>query len=213
MLDNIQWLGHASFKITGSPSFMIDPWRVVKDETFAPDVILITHEHYDHCSPADINKLVDGKTLVVASQGAADHLDIPVKVLRPWQTINVGRASIRTVPAYTFSGDHPAKREDLGFIISTNYTDIYYAGDTDFIPELRNLRCDIAILPISGRNGLMNIDAAIEFVQSARPRYVIPSHYGNGAESGGNVEMMAFERALGKLTTVVSLTNHRLARI
>lgn len=196
MLDRIEWLGHASFRIHGDPTIVIDPWRVTRDE-ITPDVILVSHEHYDHCSPADIAKLMGSHTRVIASQGASSYLqDIPHTVLRPWQTINLGRSSVRGVPAYTFKGDHPAHREDLGFIISTNYTDIYYAGDTDFVPELRRLCCDIAILPICGRNGIMNAEAAATFVDEIRPRYVLPSHVGARNEGGGQLELNAFQRAM-----------------
>src|SRR5687768_9162852 len=103
MLDAIRWLGHAAFQIDGTPSIVIDPYRIVKDDnTPSPDVILISHEHYDHCSPADIQKLAGSNTQVIASRSAADMLDGNVTVLRPWQTINFGRTSIRTVPAYTY---------------------------------------------------------------------------------------------------------------
>lgn len=142
MIERIHWLGHASFLIEGTPTILIDPWRVVYEGP-APDLILISHEHYDHCSPADVNKLRGRHTQIIASRGAAAVLDCPCTVLRPWQVVNWGRTSIRAVPSYTFSGDHPVQREDIGFVISQNYTDIYYAGDTDFVPELRSLRADV----------------------------------------------------------------------
>lgn len=203
MINNIQWLGHASFLIHGTPSIMIDPWRVLYEGT-SPDLILISHEHYDHCSPADVNKLIGPNTQVIASRSAAAYLDCPVTVLRPFQVINFGRTSIKAVPAYTFSGDHPTQREDIGFVISQNYTDIYYAGDTDFVPELRSLRCDIAILPATSQDGQMNAQNAAAFVQSARPRYVIPSHVGTGFESAKRSERQNFFNALNGLTEIVS---------
>lgn len=198
MIDRIQWLGHASFLIEGTPTIMIDPWRVVYEGP-APDLILVSHEHYDHCSPADVNKLLGPHTQVIASRSAAAALDCPCTVLRPWQVINFGRTSIRAVPAYTFRGDHPALREDIGFVISQNYTDIYYAGDTDFVPELRTLRCDIAILPATSREGQMSAETAYEFVRSARPRYVIPSHIGDGYESARRSEKQQFDRLMDGL--------------
>lgn len=206
MLENIQWYGHACFCIEGeaSPRIMIDPWSVLYDGP-PPDVILVSHEDYDHCSPADINKLRGPNTVVIASQSAAQLIDGPVKVLRPWQTINFGRTSIKTVPAYTQDGSHPAQRDDLGFVISQNYTDIYYAGDTHFIPDLHTMRPDIAILPVPTRDGSLTLSTSREIVQQLRPRYVIPSHMGKHPSSGGNLDVQAFQREISTLADVIVL--------
>lgn len=203
MIERIKWLGHASFLIEGTPKIVIDPWRVVYEGT-APDLILITHDHYDHCSPADVNKLLGKNTQVIASKRAAEQLDCECTVLRPWQVVNFGRTSIKAVPAYTFSGSHPTQHEALGFVISQNYTDIYYSGDTDFVPELRNLCCDIAILPATSQEGQMSAESAADFVRMARPRYVIPSHIGAGYESAKRLEKQKFFSALNGLTEIIS---------
>jgi len=196
MLEAIAWHGHSCFSINGSPQILIDPFSLIY-EGQPPDLILISHEHYDHCSPADIAKIADDHTKIIASRTAADNLrdlNLDITVLRPWQTINFGRTSIRAVPAYTYSGDHPARRDDLGFVISQQYTDIYYAGDSDFIPELRNLRCDIAILPAA-----THPESAVDFARQLHPRYVIP------AKPNSRLQMQAFERALTGLTELVKL--------
>lgn len=204
MIDSILWHGHATFSINKSPSIMIDPWSVPVSEA-KPDIILVSHEHYDHCSPADVNKLRHPNTIVIASKGAAQLLDGDVQVLRPWQVRNVGRVSIRAVPAYTLNGDHPMDREDVGFVISMDRTDIYYAGDTDFVPELRKLRCDIAILPALAQEGIMDTESACEFAAYVRPRYIIPSHLGQQLNSAKKVDLQAFERALNTHSQVVTL--------
>ncbi len=203
MIDAIRWHGHATFSIEGTPRIMIDPWRV-SDDGPPPDVILVSHSDYDHCSPADVQKLRAPHTIVIASADAAAYLDDPVTVLRPWQVINIGRTSIKGVPAYTFDGRHPAHREDLGFVISRDYTDIYYAGDTDFVPELRNIYADIAILPVTTREGTLPLSQAKDLVASLGPRYVIPSHIGNHPSSAGRLAMQAFSRELGALTDIVA---------
>lgn len=210
MIDRIQWHGHASFSVNDTPKIMIDPWSVATPQE-APDIILVSHEHYDHCSPADVNKLRKPSTLVIASRSAADLLDGEVKVLRPWQVMNFGRLSIKAVPAYTFNSDHPAEREDLGFVISSNYTDIYYAGDTDFVPELRNLRCDIAILPAFPQGGIMNHQMAAAFAESSRPRYVLPSHLPPQLSSPDRLQLKAFERSVRPFAEVVMPEQHHFA--
>lgn len=202
MIDGITWYGHSTFMIEGATRIMIDPWSVPTPPQ-APDVILVSHEHYDHCSPADIAKLRAPHTRVIASRTAAEQIDGDVTVLRPWQTINIGRTSIRTVPAYTFTGDHPAQREDLGFIISQNYTDIYFSGDTDFVPELAGIHCDVAILPVGSRDRSLSTDFAAEFVRRQTPRYVIASHVGNHAASGSLLELQALQAELNGVCDII----------
>lgn len=204
MIDSIEWYGHGAFGLAGTPRIMIDPWGVVKAGP-APDIILVSHEHYDHCSPADVEKLRGPHTLVIASRSAAAQLDGEIKVLRPWQVINIGRTSIKAVPAYTFDSKHPAQREDLGFVISRDYTDIYYAGDTDFIPELRNLRCDVAILPVGSRESSFTVESATAFAQQVRPRYIIPSGIPQNPSGSTKLNLQAFKRAVSEICDVVQL--------
>lgn len=198
MIDCIEWLGHASFRIAGSPLIYIDPWRVPRPPQPA-DVILLTHDHYDHCSPADVEKLRDYNTVIVGNSMAAEVID-GVTTLRPWQSINVGRACIKAVPAY--NSHHPISFGGLGFIISLNYHDIYYAGDTDLIPEMDRIRPDIAILPIGGRQ-TMDAEMAVEAVRRLRPRWVIPSHWGSPAEGGTSLDARLFMESVGTLAEVV----------
>ncbi len=175
MIDRIQWLGHGSFFIQGPPFIYIDPWRVSR-HVFHADVILISHSHYEHCSPADIDKLRGARTKIITSEQVAREIPGST-VLRPWQSVTIDRASIKAVPAYSpDSLEHPVEDGGLGFIISINRYDIYYAGDTQLIPEMKHLRPDIAILPIDGR-GTLNIDQAAQAVRAMRPRWVIPANW------------------------------------
>ncbi|NDJ86891.1 MAG: MBL fold metallo-hydrolase [Chloroflexi bacterium] len=196
MIEHIHWLGHASFRIEGPPCIYIDPWRI-PDGAPPADVILISHEHYDHCSVRDIEKLSQPHTRIITGIGAARLLrrEFDVEVLRAWQSVNVDQANIKALPAYTFDEYHPPHRGDVGFMISMRFYDIYYAGDTDFIPELARLGCDVAILPVSGKEGTMTIDAAKQLVRAMRPSYVIPSHYGS-VDGGTKLDAKALETAL-----------------
>lgn len=205
MIDKIEWLGHASFRIHESPCIYIDPWRIPPNSPLA-DAILITHEHYDHCSLSDIERLAKPDTVIIASDGPAQLLkdDFKITRLRPWQSVNVGNANIKAVPAYTFDENHPAARQDIGFMIAMRHYDIYYAGDTRFVNELRSLRCDIAIMPVSGKEGIMTVDEAVEFVKSLRPKYVIPSHY-ESLEGGTRLDALRLEMALEQFAQVVRL--------
>jgi L-ascorbate metabolism protein UlaG (beta-lactamase superfamily) len=198
MIECIDWLGHASFRINTEPRIYIDPWRVVRPAEPA-DIILISHDHYDHCSPADIEKLRGPQTVVISNAMVGRVIE-DVVVLRPWQTINIGRACIKTIPAY--NAHHPKDFEGLGFIISINHYDIYFAGDTDFIPEMERVRADIAILPVGGRQTMGASQAAVAAMQ-LRARWVIPSHWGSNAEGGTQIDVKIFANEVGDTAEVV----------
>ncbi len=206
MIDRIQWLGHGSFRIQGPPLFYINPWRLARN-AFHADVILISNDQYDHCSPADIDKLRGPNTLVVANQAAADLLGSDVTVLRPWQSICVSNARITAVPAYTFTNHHPVSEGGLGFIISLDYYDIYYAGCTDLVPELDHIQADVAIVPVGAGQGTMSLDRTADFIRQMKPRWVIPSHW--GSISGTQLDAQALTRALDHQTNVVLLEKNR----
>ena len=160
MIDSIQWLGFGGFVIQGSPLIYINPWRLSR-VTFLADVILIGHGHYEHFSPSDIEKVRGPDTLILTNPFVAAQVP-GAEVLREYQSRVIDRARITALPAY--SHDNPLhKREDgrLGFLISLNLYDIYYAGDTQITPEVQRLAPDIAILPIDGNGTLTVEDAAM----------------------------------------------------
>ncbi len=193
MIDQIQWLGHASFRIQGPPLIYINPWRIARN-IFHPDVILVTNDQFDHCSPADVEKLCGPETVVIANARAAETLGEDVTVLRPWQCMNIGSACITAVPAYTFTDRHPVSQGGLGFVVSMDYYDIYYAGVTDWLPELERLRADIAILPVAAGPGTLNQDRLTALVNVMRPEWVVPSHW--GTFGGTQLDVQMWERAL-----------------
>jgi L-ascorbate metabolism protein UlaG (beta-lactamase superfamily) len=205
MIDQIQWLGHGSFIIQTSPLIYINPWRVARN-AFHADVILISHDHYDHCSLADVDKLRGPHTLVIGNERVAAEIG-DCMVIRPWQSLCIDRVGIKAVPAYSPDDwRHPLSDGGLGFIISVKLYDIYYAGDTEIIPEMADLHPDIAILPIDGR-GTMNVDDAAHLVERMRPRWVIPSNWGTGTTSEGSsrLDALAFKQRAGKTAEVVLL--------
>src|SRR3972149_6208013 len=99
MIDKIQWLGHGGFIIQGPPLIYINPWRVVRS-IYPADVILISHDHYDHCSLADIEKIRGSHTRVIGTERVAREIE-GCAVLRAWQSMTAERASIKAVPAYS----------------------------------------------------------------------------------------------------------------
>ena len=191
MIDRIKWLGHGSFLIQGPPIIFIDPWRVVR-AAFHADVILISHTHYDHCSPADINKLRGPDTIIIGNEHVASQID-KTTVLRPWQSLTIDRLSIKAIPAYHPDGSqHPKEAGGLGFVLSLNFYDIYYAGDTGLIPEMERLHPDIAMLPIDN-NGTMSVETAAEAVQILQPDIVFPANWGDNTEGASTVDARLFK--------------------
>jgi L-ascorbate metabolism protein UlaG (beta-lactamase superfamily) len=183
MIERIHWLGHASFRINGPPHkdgpiIYIDPWRLPAKSPPA-DIILVSHDHHDHCSPQDIASIRRDNTVVVSNTRAAEIIGPGVQVLRPWQgAINVGEVCLRAVPAYTLDkAFHDKSFDGLGFLITLMRYDIYFAGDTDLIPEIDKIGCDIALLPVGGVFTMSYTEAA-EASKRLRPRYAVPMHYG-----------------------------------
>jgi L-ascorbate metabolism protein UlaG (beta-lactamase superfamily) len=197
MLDRIQWLGHGSFLIDGPPTIYINPWRL-GNRAEPADIILISHAHYVHFSPADIAKISNPNTRIIGPAAVAREIE-GIEVLRPWQTICIGRLSIRGIPAYAGGSVDTTPRPDgLGFMLSLNFFDIYYAGDTQYIPEMGRLHPDIAILPVDGQ-GTMTASDAAQAVALMKPRYAIPFNW--SASTRG--EAAAFQRAVEPASQVV----------
>lgn len=207
MIDHISWFGHGTFAITGTPLIYINPWRITRSDRPA-DIILVSHDHYDHCSLADIAKLRGEHTRVIGNERVAREIP-DCEVLLPWQSIAVERACIKAVPAYSPDDPRHSRQEGgLGFVISLNYYDIYYAGDTKLIPEMASIHPDIAILPIDGNGTLTPFEAALA-IQQMRPRWAIPSNWSITSSGTNRVDAHVFQREVGDAAEVVLLTPER----
>lgn len=191
-LKNIQWLGHSGFLIKSDINIVIDAFKTDLKEK--ADIVLITHEHFDHCSVDDVEKIVTPETVIVASPDCQSKL-ARVKVkevlpITPDKGVVVKGVKIKAVPAYNINKRfHPRENDWVGFLITLNNVTIYHAGDTDLIPEMKQLQgiVDIALLPVSGTY-VMTADEAVEAVKIIKPRIAIPMHYGSIVGSRENAE-------------------------
>lgn len=186
-------LEHSCFKIVGGNGEIvyIDPYGL--KQTDKADVVLVTHGHHDHCSLEDIKKISTDDTIVIASEGCSIRGNI--RHMKPGDKIEAKGIEVAAVPAYNIGKPfHPKERGDLGYIIKIDGKRIYHAGDTDLIPEIRSIKCDIAILPVSGIY-VMNPEEAAKAADLINPSLVaMPMHYGSGIV-GTKEDAETFERA------------------
>ena len=155
LLAKLHRLGHDSFRFDGPPVIYFDPWKLPSGSPRA-GLILVSHEHFDHCSPDDVKKISGPATVVIASATAAAKLP-GARILRPGEKTTVGAVTVEAVAAYNVNKFrsagvpfHPRQAAHNGYIVTLDGERLYHAGDTDHIPEMAGLRCDVALLPISG---------------------------------------------------------------
>jgi L-ascorbate metabolism protein UlaG (beta-lactamase superfamily) len=185
MIEGIHWLGHDSFRLDGSSTVYIDPWKLGEDAPPA-DIVLVTHDHHDHLSAGDIAKVATPATTVVGPASVIAQLEgLKTITVSPGDTITVGSVSVTAVPAYNVDkfrapGEvfHPRAAGHVGYIVELDGRRIYHSGDTDAIPEMREVRCDVALLPVSGTY-VMTADEALEAVGMIEAAVVVPMHYGD----------------------------------
>jgi L-ascorbate metabolism protein UlaG (beta-lactamase superfamily) len=195
LVKDIHWLGHDTFKITGEKVIYTDPFKM-KDSNKAvvADIILITHEHHDHCSPEDIRKIQGPDTVIVTTPSCAEKLSGNVKIAKRGDVMDIGGIRIEAVPAYNIDKKfHPKDKDGVGYIFAIRGQRIYLAGDTDYIPEMKTFKnVGIALLPVSGTY-VMTAEEAVKAALDIKPDIAIPMHYGKIIGTRMNAEKFAEE--------------------
>ena len=181
MILSIKWLGHASFQIkAGEKIVYVDPYEGEYSEK--ADLILVSHFHSDHCDTAKIKSVRKADTVIIAPEDCASKIGESIKTLKPGEEATINSIKVRAVEAYNYKrfrspGNpyHP-KGLGVGYLITAEGKTIYHAGDTDFIPEMRQLgHVDVALLP-SGDTYTMNNVEASEAAIAISPEITIPMH-------------------------------------
>lgn len=186
----IHWLGHDTMRIdAGDLVIYIDPWQL-GDQPRKADLVLITHDHRDHCSPEDVEAVCKPGTEIVTVAAAAEKLPGKrIQVVAPGDAVTVKGISVEAVPSYNINKFrspgvpyHPKEAGYVGFVVTVDGVRIYHAGDTDVIPEMEDIRADIALIPVSGKY-VMTADEALEAAKILQPKLAIPMHVGRGIGS------------------------------
>ena len=206
MTENIKLYTQNSIRIeTEAGAVYIDPFQL-RDEPHDAVLILITHDHFDHFSPEDIQKAACGKTTLVVPEKMkkdAGKAAGPVKEIRtvlPGYSYEMNGLSFETVPAYnSLKPFHPKSAGWVGYILLAGQKRIYIAGDTDAVKEVKQVKCDIAMVPIGGTY-TMDARQAAQLINTLSPVIAIPTHYGTIVGKAADAEV--FQREVKPPTRV-----------
>lgn len=190
LLKGVHWLGHASFRIEDAGTVIyLDPWKL---KTHHPaTLILVTHHHHDHLSPDDIARIATPKTVVVCPAACKGKLSGDVRYLEAGEALQVGNVRVEAVPAYNIGKVfHPRSAGFVGYVVEVGRRRIYHAGDTDLIPEMADVRCDVALLPIGGKY-TMDAAEATQAAERIGPKVAVPMHWGGIVGSKRDAELLA----------------------
>ena len=187
----ISWTGHDGFKIKGTNSqnnqltVYVDPYQLpskYQNQNDA-DVVLLTHDHFDHLSIDDLKQIINNNTSIISATECVNKLAglklKEISGIKPGEKTTVKGLAIEAVPAYnTNKKFHPKSDGKVGFVLIMNEKRIYHAGDTDLIPEMESVDPDIALVPVSGTYVMNAEEAANAVNELLRPKkVVIPMHY------------------------------------
>jgi L-ascorbate metabolism protein UlaG (beta-lactamase superfamily) len=182
----ITWTGHAGFKILhGNKKMYIDPYKMSNkyENIFDADIVLITHNHFDHLSIEDLKNIINERTVIVSAQECLSQLkSLKVKDLigiDPHNNEKLDDLVVEAVPAYNVNKDfHPKDDKKIGFIIKFGNDRIYHTGDSDIIPEMKDTKPTIVLIPVSGTYVMTAEEASKAVNELINPKIAIPMHYG-----------------------------------
>ena len=185
MLDNIEVIAQSAIRIKNKDNKVIyfDPFKLEEKYKNDADFIFITHSHFDHFSPEDILKIKKEETRIITPEDLREELEkigfdeSKVLLVKPNNEYNIEKIEFITIPAYNINKNfHKKEFNWVGYIVNIDGEKIYVAGDTDNTEEARNVKCDIACVPIGGTY-TMNYEEAANLINIIQPRVAIPTHY------------------------------------
>mgnify|MGYP003614968723 FL=1 len=207
LAESIQWFGQSAVKIQNcGKTIYIDPFRLKQPDK--ADLVLITHSHFDHFSPDDLRLIVSTDTWILCPAEFSNQLDsygaakvVPVKpgFETEWKGIQ-----IKAVPMYNVhkADKHPKEKEWVGYLLNLCNVWLYHTGDTELIPEMKSIKCDIIMLPLGQTYTMNSVEDAVQAVINTNASIAIPIHY--GLYEGNTEDTIQFKDLLkGKVEVVI----------
>lgn len=177
LIKDITWIDNACVKIAGSKTLYFDPYNI--SEKDSADIILVTHEHSDHFSIYDINEIKTKNTIIVGPTSVTESIEKNKRTVKAGDVIEMNGIKIQVVPSYNLNIDNHAKyKGHVGYIVTMDGISYYHPGDSDFIPEMKKIKADVAFLPVCGTY-MMSAEDAVKAANIIKPKIVIPFHWGS----------------------------------
>jgi L-ascorbate metabolism protein UlaG (beta-lactamase superfamily) len=174
-------VGHGTLIFTfGGKIIHVDPVSSYADYAQLPkaDLILITHEHGDHLDAKAIQAVSTDKTVLVVNPGSSKALPAAT-VMKNGETQTFAGFKVEAVPAYNPGKAFHPKGNGNGYVITFGDKRIYVAGDTENIPEMRDLKqIEVAFLPMN-LPYTMTPEQVAEAAKTFQPKILYPYHFGN----------------------------------
>jgi L-ascorbate metabolism protein UlaG (beta-lactamase superfamily) len=176
-LNGITWFRGSSVRIRRKGvEIHVDPLAVNEDSK--ADLVLLTHPHYDNFSEDDIARVRDPDTVIVAPATMKKLLDDADHFMRPGDMLQLDGFDILAVPAHNVDKKfHSPEHGWLGYVFTIADTTYYHAGDTDFLPAMFGIRCDVAFLPCGGHY-TMGVEDAARAGEACGAEIIVPIHWG-----------------------------------
>jgi len=203
----VHWLGHDSFVLQGSRTIVLDPFKA--NGAYKADILLISHEHYDHLSDDDIRRFTGPSTIIVAPklcEGSLRPYSLEKKFVEPGSKLEVKGILVEAVSAYNLNKFrepgrvfHPKADGRVGYIVTLDGVRFYHAGDTDATPEMKAIDVDVALLPVSGTY-VMTAEEAAEAATAMNAKVFVPMHIESIVGTRADAER--FKKLVGGARTV-----------
>jgi L-ascorbate metabolism protein UlaG (beta-lactamase superfamily) len=206
-IENITWFGQSSIRIRfENKTVYFDPYNLKQKDS--ADIIFITHGHQDHLSPKDLHLIVTSKTKIYATSDLCKTLTdsgfTNLHEVKIGDRINIEGFETEVVPAYNIKKPqfHPKSNGWVGYVVDFKGTKVYHPGDTERIPEMKNIKCDIAFMPLGQTYTMESVEDAADAVLDVQAKFAIPFHF--GMYEGKKDDALKFKELLnGKVDVVI----------